>query len=104
MLSSYIWPRVHDLASHTNCRDRSVGCIIWHTEYGVVGKGFNYHLDGTCDCDNTRSAEHAEIMALNTMDQPLDRSKLIAFVNHRPCDNCHKELSKVVSEVRYIFQ
>lgn len=100
-----IWKMVDRVAKQSECSKRQVGCVIYHTEFKqVCGRGFNIHLDNICDCSTNKSAQHAEITAINSVLRPLDRSKMIAYVNHKPCDNCNKALSEVVQEVRYTFQ
>ena len=103
VLEESLWKLVNNLSKNTNCEKRQVGCIIYHTNlHTVVGKGFNIHLDGKCDCfTDHSSAQHAEITALHDMLGPYQRKDLIAFINRRPCINCHNALIQVVKEIRY---
>jgi len=100
----HIWDMLQDEANKTNCKKRSVACIIYDiTNKEVVSSGHNYHPDGECDCESTRTAIHAEQHAVGTMLMKGKRLKgqLIAFINHAPCSNCAKVLNTYVSEVRY---
>ena len=105
-LEESLWELVNRLGKETNCEKRQVGCVIYHTGLKeTVGKGWNIHLDGKCDCSiGHSSAQHAEITALHDMLGPYQRKDLIALVNHQPCFNCSVALEKEVLEVRYRSQ
>ena len=103
-----VWKLVEIEADKTNCNKRKVGCIIYNalTEK-IVGRGHNFHKDMMCDCSTAKTAIHAEIQAIEDIDVTdinFDKDQCVAVINHRPCDNCSKELSKVVYEVRYRYQ
>jgi deoxycytidylate deaminase len=100
----HIWEDLAEEANKTNCKKRSVACIIYDkVNKEVIGVGHNHHPDEVCDCGTTRTALHAEQMAVKNMKKRL-KSQCIAFINHAPCSNCAKVLDKVVSEVRYRSQ
>ena len=101
----HLWVLVYLQAEETNCKDRQVGCVIYNTKLNeIVGKGINTHPDGVCDCSTTKTAIHAEVNAVNSMQETFDRKDLIAFISHAPCCNCTQVLSTTVSEVRYRSQ
>ena len=97
-----LWGIVDALANQTNCEKRSVGCVIFNKRTNqVVGRGYNWHEDGICDCDTESSSIHAEINAINGIETKYDRSDLIALINRRPCFPCHNALMRHVKEIRY---
>lgn len=99
-----IWELVDVVASKTNCKKRAVGCIIYNHEIKeIVGIGYNSH-EHECDCKNKKTALHAEMHAIASIQKSEVKENLIAYINHKPCDNCHKALKEVVHEVRYRFQ
>jgi len=101
----HIWDMLQDEANKTNCRDRAVACLIYDTmNKKIVSIGHNKHIDSECDCDTTKTAVHAEMMAIANMQQRILRGQLIAFINHRPCSDCASALDKIVKEVRYRSQ
>ena len=102
MNSDHIWDVVKRISNLSECLDRKVACVIYHKGLDqIVGKGFNIHLNGICDCDTKSTAQHAELTALNDMMGPFRKEDLVAYINHRPCCDCSSALSKVVEEVRY---
>lgn len=104
-IAEILWKQVNDVAQKTNCKDRAVGCVIYNVKLNkIVGYGHNKHLNGVCDCHSTKTAQHAEVSAINSMEQTYDRKDLIAFVDHQPCFNCASALETVVNEVRYRSQ
>jgi len=104
-MEKLLWETIAKLASKTNCKKRAVGCVIYNTvSKQIVGKGYNVHPDGGCDCNTTKTAIHAEVSALNSMKIQYPRENLIAFVGHQPCFNCGVALETVVKEVRYRSQ
>ena len=108
MHEDILWGLLNAEAKKTNCNKRRVGCVIYNTiTEKIVGAGHNSHKDGICDCSTTKTAVHAEIQAIEDIDVTdinFSRDQCVALVNHRPCDSCNKELSKVVYEVRYRYQ
>lgn len=102
MNNDIIWSVVDTLAKNSECEDRQVGCAIYHKKLDqIVGKGWNIHLDGICDCHYNKTAQHAEITAINDMLGPYKKEDLVVYVNHRPCDNCAAAVREIASEVRY---
>ena len=100
----HIWDMLEEEAQKTNCKKRAVACIIYDTNNKeIVGIGHNHHIDGICDCSTTRTAIHAEQMAVKSKVRRL-RGQCIAFINHAPCNNCAKVLDNIVHEVRYRSQ
>lgn len=101
----YLWTTLEVEAQQTNCKKRQVACIIYDTKkQEIVSFGHNHHPDGVCDCKTTRTALHAEQMAVKSLQEKRAKEHLIAFINHSPCNNCAKVLDTVVSEVRYKSQ
>ena len=104
-LDDTLWGLVNALGKHSECLDKKVGCIIYNTKTNeVAARGWNMHLDGVCDCDTTKTAQHAEITAIHDLYLPTVKEDLIAFINHKPCLACSKALDEYVSEVRYRSQ
>jgi len=100
-----LWEHVAELAKKTNCKKRAVGAIVFNKKLDlIVGQGYNFHPDGICDCDSTRTAIHAEDMAIQQVAKSHDREDLIVFVNHAPCANCKSLIETRVKEVRYRSQ
>ena len=100
-----IWKCVERLSALSNCKDRQVGCIIYNTKLNeIVSRGWNTHTDSNCDCSTTKTAVHAENMAITSLPQPYDREDLVLFVNHAPCSNCKSLIETRVNEVRYKSQ
>ena len=100
-----IWDELKTEAKKTNCKKRGVACIIYNkVTKEVVGIGHNNHPDGLCDCGSTRTALHAEQMAVKNLWGTHNKEDLIAFINHAPCYNCARVLDTYVSEVRYRSQ
>ena len=104
-LDETIWELVDALAKQSQCSKRQVGCVIYNTKLDeIVGKGFNMHLNGVCDCHSTKTATHAEVIALNDILKPSKREDLVLFVSHAPCKACKSVIEKEVYEVRYRSQ
>lgn len=105
-LENEIWEAVYRISNLTNCKDRKVGCIIYNTQMEmIVARGWNYHHNGSCDCDTTKTATHAEDMAITNIDPKYNnREDLILFVSHAPCKNCKSLIETRVKEVRYRSQ
>ncbi len=100
---------VKAISEHTNCRKRSVGCIIYNVKTDeVVARGCNEHIDGICDCLDSKerkgTAIHAEVMAITDLNSNENKDDLIAYVTHKPCCNCASALDNYVKEVRYRSQ
>jgi deoxycytidylate deaminase len=105
MTSENIWGVIDALGSFTNCEKRRVGCVIYNVKTGrIVGKGWNVHLNGICDCHTKKTAQHAEISAILDMTEEYDAKDLVAYVSHKPCANCASVLKDAVLEVRYRHQ
>jgi len=95
-----IWKRVNKIAEESNCKKRHVGCVITDDNGVFISEGYNYHKNGVCDCFSKEgsTAIHAEIMAVNAIPIYNRNDKLIAYVNHEPCDRCQSILGVVCSE------
>ena len=105
MSENGIWAIAHNVSKISNCKDRQVGCVIFNKNTQlVVGIGYNTHPDGICDCDTTKTAQHAEVMAIKNLEGENLKEDLIAYVSHKPCCGCASELDAVVFEVRYRSQ
>ena len=104
-LNAILWNLAKAIGEKTNCKKRSVGCVIFDEVTGdVEAVGHNVHENGKCDCSTTKTALHAEIEALANLPKDVESTNLIAMVTHRPCDQCNAALAERVKEVRYIFQ
>jgi len=108
-LDDTLWELTNAIGNHSNCRKKSVGCIIYNTKTDdVVARGCNEHLDGICDCFDSKerkgTAIHAEIMAINDLDKSIPKEDLVAMISHKPCCNCASALDNYVKEVRYRSQ
>ena len=88
------WSLVESCARKSNCKKRNVGCVVFDSNWNVIAYGYNYHQDGVCDCGKKGegTAIHAEDMAASNM-FPY-KEETVAYVNHKPCDNCVSELNK----------
>lgn len=96
-MKNQIWKKVENIAKHSNCKKRHVGCIIVNEIGEMKGAGYNYHENGICDCvPGPGTAKHAEIMAMDNLTDVSPYESLYAYINHEPCDNCVSELQKVV--------
>jgi len=105
MKTKKIWAALEAEKKKTNCKKRQVACIIYDKKADtIVSSGFNFHPEGVCDCATTRTALHAEQIAVKHIWGKRNKKDLIAFINHAPCMNCAKVLDTVVSEVRYRSQ
>ena len=94
-----IWDSVQRVSESSNCEKRHVGCIIVNGLGELVAAGYNYHHNDVCDCDTTKSAEHAEIMAVNNIPIEKREETLYAYVNHKPCERCNSILTSICKEV-----
>ncbi len=104
-LNDTLYSLVDALSNTTNCMKRRVGTIIYNKITDeVVGRGFNWHENGVCDCSSESTSKHAEIAAIDDIDTKHNRSDLVAYVNRRPCENCHKALMRHVKEIRYTHE
>ena len=102
MNDKQLWDKAYALATQSNCNKRMVGCVIYNNAVEkIVGEGYNYHNDDTCDCYTTKTAIHAEVEAVNSITHIHNKEDLIAYVTRRPCNNCFSLLSDSVGEIRY---
>ncbi len=105
MSSDILWELVNTLAKNSSCKKRNVGAVVYNTKLDkVVGRGFNKHMNGICDCLTTKTAIHAEEAALKSIVGKYDRKDLVMFISHAPCANCKSLVETVVKEVRYRSQ
>ena len=96
-----IWDRVIEIAKDSNCKKRNVGCVITSEEGQYISHGYNYHIDGKCDCiPGPGTAVHAEVDAINNI-PVYDRTRddLVAYISHKPCDKCMSLLNAICKEV-----
>ncbi len=108
-LSDTLWELTNAIAKNSACRKKQVGAVIYNTNLGeIVGRGYNEHEDGICDClDNKErkgTATHAEVVALSDMEGSYPREDLVMFINHAPCASCKSLIETLVKEVRYRSQ
>ncbi len=96
-----IWNNALQIASASNCKKRHVACIIVDGNGTMVSTGYNWHEDGVCDCDTTKTAVHAEIMAINNIPEELRETKLYAYITHKPCERCQSLLDAICDDTRY---
>jgi len=94
-----IWEMVDEIASKSNCEKRHVACVITDDNGVMVATGFNTHVDGVCDCSTTKTAVHAEVMAINSIPIYSRSDDLYAYINHAPCERCGQLLNTVCNEV-----
>ena len=104
-LTETLWQLVTALEGNSECLDKQVACLIYNTSTDeVLGRGWNIHLDGVCDCDTTKTAQHAEQTCYNDLYLPVNRNNLVAYVSHKPCSNCENLLKEVCKTIEYIDQ
>jgi len=95
-----IWKNAVQIAEQSNCKKRHVGCIIVDKNGTMIATGYNKHENGVCDCATTKTAIHAEQMAISMMPEYLlGKPGFEAYVTHPPCDKCETDLSVIVDEV-----
>jgi len=98
MIEKYIKEKLQELMEHSNCEKRHVACLITDANEHIISVGVNYHKDGVCDCCSTKTAEHAEMVALDALPNRYDMP-LTAYISHKPCQNCRGQLETVCEEV-----
>ena len=104
MNDKQLWDKAYALATRTNCDKRSVGCVVYNKlTRNIVGEGYNWHVDNECDCYSTKTAFHAEFMAIASIVDLKGQPKedLIAYVTRKPCCNCQSLMEDKVGEIRY---
>ncbi len=100
-IGKMVWKKILDVAKNSNCEKRKVGCIIVN-EYGeLIAGGYNWHENGSCDCATTKSAVHAEIMAVNNIPIEKREENLYAYITHKPCERCASILNKICQAVEW---
>ena len=98
---SNIFDTALKIAKTSNCLKRHVGCIIVNDNGTMIATGYNWHEDGICDCDTTKTATHAEIMAVNNIPEELRNTRMYAYITHKPCDRCQSILDAVCEDTRW---
>ena len=104
MNDKQLWGKAYDLGKKTNCAKRQVGCVIYNKlTKNIVGNGYNWHELNACDCFSTKTATHAEVMAIDSIVDLKGQPKedLIAYVTRKPCCNCLGYMEDKVGEIRY---
>ncbi len=96
-----IWKIAVKIAESSNCEKRHVACIIVDDNGTMVSTGYNWHEDGVCDCDTTKTAVHAEINAINDIPEDKRSDRLYAYITHKPCDRCESLLRTICQDIRY---
>ena len=96
-----IWENAMQIAEQSNCLKRHVACIIVDQNGTMISTGYNFHEDGICDCETTKTALHAEIMAVNNIPEEKRNINLYAYITHRPCERCQSILDAVCQNTRY---
>ena len=86
-----------DLATQSPCSKRKVGAVICDVNYKILGRGYNYTVDGA-PCEDAAGATranviHAEVAAVNEFAvfmQGTDtwQNPLTIYTTHAPCVNC----------------
>lgn len=92
--------QLEQLKSFSNCDKRNVACIIVGEDDNIYGAGFNLHENGVCDCATTKTAKHAEIMAIESL--KTFNGKLYAYVTHKPCNECESALLNICEGISIV--
>jgi len=87
------------IASQSNCKKRHVGCIIVNDNGTMMATGYNLHTDGIRDCDEAKTATHAEQMAISDLDGMDLSQEMFAYVTHKPCAKCEEDLRVFVTDI-----
>jgi len=100
MTEDYLWHIVQNVAKSSNCKKRHVGCVILDENDTIVSTGYNWHVNGICDCADKSTALHAEEVAVaNIPDVFKNDDSLVAYINHKPCDKCRSLLEEHTSGI-----
>lgn len=81
-----------EIAKLSPCAKRKVGAIIVSKDGDVLSTGANYHQDGL-DCEDVSGITydeviHAEVAAIQNLDNEANIDNATIFVTHKPCENC----------------
>jgi deoxycytidylate deaminase len=101
-----VYAFIKKMIGYSKCDYRKVVCVLVQNQQ-MISYGVNKVLlcDKNCKDKENRLCEviHAEIMALDSMNpntrKRINKTTASAYINHYPCTNCQKVLSKYVSEI-----
>ena len=107
--NQYFMELAESAAKRGTCPRAIVGCVLIQSGR-PISTGYNSSHPKTPHCcdegclihdNHCLRTTHAEMSAIHRLGYEYGGEEIIAYITHRPCINCYKELATTVTKIYY---